>query len=131
MDCAGSVTGCPQPTARSGSPASSAARVPVIRSGIGRNFIMMIMTDAGNPRTLFLFRLAAGHGPRRGGGAGCFFFRLEMANDFVTYRHLVKELGRPEERIAPGRARAEPSLRRPREVVGAREVAAAREATLR
>jgi uncharacterized LabA/DUF88 family protein len=50
---------------------------------------------------------------------------LEMANDFVTYRHLVRELGRPEERGTAPPAREEPRVRR------VRGVAAAREATLR
>lgn len=50
---------------------------------------------------------------------------LEMANEFITYRHLVRELGRIEEKLPANRIREEPHLRR------AREVAAAREATAR
>ena len=56
---------------------------------------------------------------------------LEMANDFVTYRHLVRELGRPEERLPASRIREEPRLRRARELAPAREVAAALEASAR
>lgn len=56
---------------------------------------------------------------------------IEMANEFITYRHLIKELGRPEEKLATARIREEPRLRRARETVGSPEVAAARDASLR
>jgi hypothetical protein len=56
---------------------------------------------------------------------------IEMANDFVTYRHLVRELGRPDEQLPAGRLREEPRFRRLNEPVGHREVAAAREASFR
>jgi hypothetical protein len=49
---------------------------------------------------------------------------LEMANDFVTYRHLIKELGRPEDKIAPSRVRAEPHARPSRDGAVASESAA-------
>jgi uncharacterized LabA/DUF88 family protein len=56
---------------------------------------------------------------------------LELANEFVTYRHLVRELGRSEQKPAPARVRATPPLRRRPEAAGTRAVSAAREATLR
>lgn len=56
---------------------------------------------------------------------------IEMANDFVTYRHLVRELGRSQELLPAGRPREEPRLRPLHEPVGHREVAAAREASFR
>jgi hypothetical protein len=56
---------------------------------------------------------------------------IEMANDFVTYRHLVRELGRSDEQLPSGRPREEARFRRLHEPAGHREVAAAREASLR
>lgn len=56
---------------------------------------------------------------------------LEMANDFVTYRHLIKELGRPEDRLASAQVREEPRLRRAAAGTGDREVDAARELSQR
>ena len=56
---------------------------------------------------------------------------LEMANEFVTYRHLIRELGRPEAKLAASRVREEPHVRRGREPSSSREVVAAREATQR
>jgi uncharacterized LabA/DUF88 family protein len=56
---------------------------------------------------------------------------LEMANEFVTYRHLIRELGRLEEKPASSPIREEPRLRRARDATGGREVAAAREASVR
>ena len=56
---------------------------------------------------------------------------IEMANDFVTYRHLVRELGRSDEQLPSGRPREESRFRRLQEPAGHREVAAAREASLR